>query len=67
EAIAILVAQPEIDAALTDATAALATGFSDAAFERQVALVRESEALKTRLANLVQSNEDAKMLGHEGN
>ncbi|MGJ3648789.1 DNA primase [Sphingomonas sp. GlSt437] len=67
EAIAILVARPEVDAALADATAALAQGFSDAAFARQVALVRESEALKTRLANLVQSNEDAKILGTEGN
>jgi len=67
EAIAILVARPEIEAALRDATEALATGFSDAAFARQVALVRESEGLKTRLANLVQSNEDAKMLGTEGN
>ncbi|MGK3882524.1 hypothetical protein ABI028_16210, partial [Enterococcus faecium] len=40
EAIAILVARPEVDAALADATAALAQGFSDAAFARQVALVR---------------------------
>jgi DNA primase len=67
EAIAILVARPEVDAALEEATAALAARFSDEAFERQVALVREREALKTRLANLVQSNEDAKMLGAEGN
>ncbi len=67
EAIAILVARPEVDAALEDATATLKARFSEEAFARQVALVRESEALKARLANLVQSNEDAKMLGAEGN
>jgi len=67
EAIAILAARPEIDAALAAATLALAEGSSDSAFERQVMLVRERETLNTRLANLVQSNEDAKMLGTEGN
>jgi DNA primase len=67
EAIAILVARREVDAALADATAAMQARFSDEAFARQVALVKESEALKARLANLVQSNEDAKILGTEGN
>ncbi len=36
------------------------------AFERQVAMVREKLALEVRLANLVQSNEDARALGTEG-
>ena len=67
EAIAILVARPEIDAALDQATRALGERFSDEAFQRQVALVREREALKARLANLCQANEDAKTMGLEDN
>ena len=67
EAIAVLVARPEVDAALADATAALATRFSDAAFDRQVTLVRERQALEQRLANLCQANEDARTLDTEGN
>ncbi|MGE6062534.1 hypothetical protein, partial [Klebsiella pneumoniae] len=59
EAIAILVAQPEVEQALGEATAAMQRHFTDDAFERQVALVREKQALELRLANLVQSNEDA--------
>ena len=65
EAIAILVAQPEVDAALADATAAMQARFTDEAFERQVALLREKQALELRLANLVQSNEDARAFGSE--
>ena len=60
EAIAILVARPEVDAALAEATAAMQARFTDEAFERQVALVREQQALDERLANLVQANEDAR-------
>ncbi|MDA4831236.1 hypothetical protein NY536_07115, partial [Enterobacter hormaechei] len=60
EAIAILVAQPEVEQALGEATAAMQRHFTDDAFERQVALVREKQALELRLANLVQSNEDAR-------
>jgi DNA primase len=67
EAIAILVARPEIDAALADATSAVEQRFSDEAFERQVALVREKQELEARLANLVQANEDAASDETEGN
>lgn len=67
EAIAILVARPEVDAALAEATAALMARYSDEAFERQVSLVKEQQALDARLANLVQANEDARALGTEGN
>ncbi|KQM65086.1 DNA primase [Sphingomonas sp. Leaf17] len=66
EAIAILVAGPEINAALAEATAAMQARFTDEAFERQVALVRDKAALELRLANLMQSNEDARALGFEG-
>ncbi|OYX38086.1 DNA primase [Sphingomonas sp. 32-62-10] len=67
EAISILVARPEVDGALADATAALAMRFSDEAFERQVSLVKERHALEARLANLCQANEDARTLDTEGN
>jgi DNA primase len=67
EAIAILIARPEVDAQLARATQAMQTRFTDEAFERQVALVREKQALEMRLANLCQSNEDARSLGFEGN
>jgi len=53
EAIAVLVAQPAVDAALASATAAVADRFTDDAFARQVALVRERQALQARLANLM--------------
>jgi len=66
EAIHILVARPEVDALLAKATAELGANYSDEAFERQMSLVREQQALDVRLANLVQSNEDAKALGTEG-
>lgn len=66
EAISILVARPEVDGALADATAALAMRFSEEAFERQVALVKEQQALEARLANLCQANEDARTLDTEG-
>ncbi len=65
EAIAILVAGPEVNAALADATSAMQARFTDEAFERQVALVKEKQALELRLANLVQSNEDARAFGSE--
>ncbi|SEN20303.1 DNA primase [Sphingomonas gellani] len=67
EAIAILVARPEVDMMLADATSAMQSRFTDDAFERQVALVREKQALELRLANLVQANEDARALGPEEN
>ena len=66
EAITILVARPEVDAALARATAEMQARFSEPAFERQVSLVQEQQALKLRLANLVQQNEDARTLGPEG-
>ncbi|OYY89644.1 MAG: DNA primase [Sphingomonas sp. 28-66-16] len=67
EAISILVARPEVDGALADATAALVMRFSEEAFERQVALVKERQALEARLANLCQANEDARTHDAEGN
>ena len=63
EAIACLVARPEVDAALAEATAAMQQRFTDEAFERQVALVKEKGALESRLANLCQANEDARLEG----
>ena len=65
EAIAILIARPEVDAALADATSAMQARFTEDAFERQVALVNEQRALDARLANLVQANEDARALDAE--
>ena len=56
-----MVAGPEVDAALADATAAMREHFDDEAFERQVALVKEKGALELRLANLCQANEDARI------
>jgi DNA primase len=67
EAIAILVARPEVDAALADATAEMQARYSNEAFERQIALVKEQQALDARLANLVQANEDARVFSAEGN
>ena len=67
EAIAILVARPEVDSALAEATATMQAHYSDAAFERQVSLVKEKQALDARLANLVQANEDARSFSTEGN
>ena len=66
EAIAIMVARPEVDGALAEATAAMKQRFTDAAFERQIALVREKQALEMRLANLCQANEDARAGAIEG-
>lgn len=57
EAIAVLAARPQVDAALAEATAAVQTKFSDAAFERQVALVRRKAELQARLANLMLADE----------
>ncbi|MBN2972065.1 DNA primase [Roseomonas aeriglobus] len=53
EAIAVLAARPAVDAALAQATAAVADRFTDEAFARQVALVKERQALEARLANLM--------------
>ena len=66
EAIAIMVAAPEVDAALAEATIAMQQRFTDEAFERQIALVREKGALEMRLANLCQANEDARAAAPEG-
>ena len=59
EAIAILVARPEVDAALAQATSELEISASDEAFQRQMELLREQRALELRLANLIQANNDA--------
>ena len=66
EAIAILVSRPEVDAALQAATAACEAATSDAAFERQMELLREQRALEERLANLIQANNDADEFEIEG-
>ncbi len=58
EAIAVLAAKPQVDAALAEATAAVQARFSDEAFERQVALVRRKAELELRLANLMLADED---------
>lgn len=67
EAIAVLAARPEVDAALGAATVAMQADFTPEAFERQIAAVREQQALALRLANLVQANEDARATGPEDN
>lgn len=67
EAIAVMVACPEVDAALVRATAACRHDTTDAAFARQVALVRERQALEERLANLMQAHNDEQTLGSEAN
>lgn len=58
EAIAILAAGPRIEQALAEATATAAASDDPAAFDRQQALLRESMALKARLANLMGSDKD---------
>jgi DNA primase len=62
EAIAVLVAGPEVDRALAEATAALQAEATEEAFARQNALVREQAALRHRLANLVLADEDDETL-----
>ncbi len=57
EAIAVMVAQPAVDAALAEATAAMSQG-GDEAFARQVALLRKRQELEARLANLMLADED---------
>ena len=66
EAIAILIARPEVDQALAEATTAMQQRFTDEAFARQIALVKEQQALEMRLANLCQANEDARSAAPEG-
>jgi len=58
EAIAVMVARPLVDAALAEATSAMGERFTDEAFARQVALVRERQALEARLANLMLDDKD---------
>ena len=67
EAIAVLVAWPEVEAALSEATDTMKASFSEEAYERQRSLVNEEQALRARLANLVQANEDARAFSTEGN
>jgi len=66
EAISIMIAAPEVSLALASIDLEEAI-LSAEAFERQVALVREKQALEDRLANLCQANEDARSFGAEGN
>jgi DNA primase len=58
EAIAVMVAQPAVDAALAEATAALSKDTTDEAFARQQALSRQRQELEARLANLMLADED---------
>ena len=58
EAIAVMVAQPAVDAALAEATAALSRDGSEEAFTRQVALSRKRQELEARLANLMLADEE---------
>jgi DNA primase len=58
EAIAVMVAQPAVDAALAAATAAVAERFTDEAFARQVALLQKRQELEARLANLMLADEE---------
>ena len=60
-----MVAQPEVNSALAEATTAMQRHFTDEAFEQQIALVREKQALENRLANLCQAKEDARAHGLE--
>ncbi|AJP71489.1 DNA primase [Sphingomonas hengshuiensis] len=58
EAIAVMVAQPVVDAALAAATAALSRDGSEEAFTRQVALSRQRQELQARLANLMLADDE---------
>jgi len=57
DAIGVMLAQPAVDAALAEATAALQEHFTEEAFARQVALSRKRLELETRLANLAVAEE----------
>lgn len=58
EAIAVMVTQPAVDAALAEATAALSRDGSEEAFARQVALSRQRQELQARLANLMLAEDE---------
>ncbi|GAA4775344.1 DNA primase [Stakelama sediminis] len=62
EAIAVLSARPAVDAALAQATATVQTAFTEEAFARQVALVKEQQMLEARLANLMLADEDGRTI-----
>ena len=64
---ALAICDGDAEAALAEATATMQAKYSDEAYERQVSLVNEQQALNARLANLVQSNEDARAFSTEGN
>ena len=51
---------------LAEATAEWETTTSDAAFARQMELLKEQRALEERLANLIQANNDADEFEIEG-
>ncbi|MFZ5746081.1 MAG: DNA primase [Pseudomonadota bacterium] len=65
EAIAVMVARPQVDAALADATAAMSAAFTEEAFARQVALVKQRRELEARLANLMLSDESDGTIGED--
>ena len=58
EAIAVMAAQPAVDVALAEATAALMRDGTEEAFARQVALSRQRQELQDRLANLMLAEDD---------
>lgn len=58
EAIAVMVAQPAVDAALAEATAALSEDMTEEAYAKQQALSRQRQELEARLANLMLADDD---------
>ncbi|RYD91193.1 MAG: DNA primase, partial [Sphingomonadales bacterium] len=58
EAIAVMVAQPAVDAALAEATAALSEDMTEEAYARQQALSRQRQELEARLANLMLADDE---------
>ncbi|MES2988260.1 MAG: DNA primase [Pseudomonadota bacterium] len=58
EAIAVMVAQPAVDAALAEATAALSEDMTEETFARQQALSRQRQELEARLANLMLADDE---------
>ncbi|HTG38176.1 DNA primase [Sphingomonas sp.] len=63
EAIAVMVARPRVDAALAEATSAMAAHFTGDALARQQALLQEQQRLKARLEKLAHADEDDETIG----
>ena len=65
EVVKVMVAEPEVNQALAEATAEMKQHFTDEAYARQIACVLEKQALESQLANLCQANEDARAAAPE--